>query len=62
MRAVLETIGIFVIATIAIAIPILMAISIFYDWLAIFKIIFTLLTLLVWVNMYSTIGELEDKR
>ena len=62
MRAVLETIGIFVIATIAIAIPILATVSFFCGWNGSISFILIILTLCVWGFIAYSIAELEDKK
>lgn len=61
MRGTLETIGIFVIATIAIAIPILATVSFFLSWYASLRYILVILTLFVWGFIAYSIAEMEDK-
>lgn len=61
MRAVMETIGIFVVATIAIAIPILATVSFFCDWYGSIRFILVVLTLFVWGFIAYSIAEMEDK-
>ena len=61
MRGTLETIGIFVIATIGIAIPILATVSFFLGWYASLSFILIVLTLFVWGFIAYSIAEMEDK-
>lgn len=61
MRVVLETIGIFVVATIGIAIPILATVSFFLGWYASLRFILVVLTLFVWGFIAYSIAEMEDK-
>ena len=61
MRAVLETIGILVISTIAIAIPILATVSFFLGWYVSLRLILVVLTLCVWGFIAYSIARLEDE-
>ena len=61
MRGTLETIGIFVVATIGIAIPILATVSFFLGWDGFISIILIMLTLFVWGFIAYSIARLEDE-